>query len=163
VFCLRREVWGQVFAEFAIDHFEPVANRPDRATEYDNLLYVCGACNTRKGNRLVPDPLIELLSSTVAVEPNGAIDVHTRNARRIARILQLDLPEMTEYRAMWIGVVQLAATYDIELYRRLMGYPAELPDLARLMPPLGNSRPEGIEQSCFRRRERGELAEVDLD
>ena len=43
VYCRRREVWGQLFAEFAIDHFEPVAIRPEQKSHYTNLLYVCAA------------------------------------------------------------------------------------------------------------------------
>jgi hypothetical protein len=162
VFCLRREVWGQVVAEFAIDHFEPVASRPDRATEYDNLLYACGACNARKADQFVADPLTELLAEAVAVGPDGSIEVRTRHARRIVRVLQLDLPEMTEYRAMWIGIIQLAAKYDPDLYQRLLGFPSDLPDLLALKPPGGNTRPDGVEQSHFRCKEAGNLPEVDL-
>jgi UDP-glucose 4-epimerase len=39
--------------------------------------------------------------------------------------------------------------------------PEDLPDLRRLKPPAGNSRPEGIGQSWHARRARGELREVD--
>jgi hypothetical protein len=37
-----------------------------------------------------------------------------------------------------------------------MGFPDDLPDLSRLRPPGGNSRPEGIEESYFAQRQRGE-------
>lgn len=37
-----------------------------------------------------------------------------------------------------------------------MGFPDDLPDVGRLQPP-ANSRPEGIEQSYFAQRLRGEL------
>ena len=47
-----------------------------------------------------------------------------------------------------------------ELYRELMGYPVDLPDLSSLRPPAGNSRPEGIAQSHAARRERGELPDI---
>ncbi|MCU0704218.1 MAG: hypothetical protein MUF18_09615 [Fimbriiglobus sp.] len=40
VYCLRRETWGRVFGEFAVDHFLPVKHRPDLTTVYTNLLYV---------------------------------------------------------------------------------------------------------------------------
>jgi hypothetical protein len=53
--------------------------------------------------------------------------------------------------------MQLAASHDPVLHRRLTGFPNDLPDLKSLRPPGGNTRPEGIEQSHFRRRERGEL------
>src|SRR5258705_12047891 len=56
VFCLRREQWGRVTAEFAIDHFQPVSLKPQLAIEYANLLYACATCNCRKSDRSVPDP-----------------------------------------------------------------------------------------------------------
>jgi hypothetical protein len=39
-----------------------------------------------------------------------------------------------------------------------MAYPDDLPDLRRLRPPGGNSKPEGVNQSAFALRERGALA-----
>jgi hypothetical protein len=44
--------------------------------------------------------------------------------------------------------------------RRYLGYPANLPDLATLRPPEGNSRPEGVAACGFERQRRGELADV---
>src|SRR5579862_5891320 len=67
VYCLLREQWGQVRGGHAIDHFEPVAKQPDRALEYDNLLYACTACNAAKSDRRVPDPAAVLLSPAVWV------------------------------------------------------------------------------------------------
>lgn len=57
VFCLNRESMGHELGEFAIDHFLPVAFRPDLATDYDNLLYVCTGCNLAKGDWFAADPL----------------------------------------------------------------------------------------------------------
>lgn len=161
VFCLRREVWGQLYAEFAIDHFEPVVNRPDRANDYDNLLYACAACNTRKRDHFIADPLTEFLESALTIHADGRIEARTRAARQIVRVLQLELPELIEFRTLWISIVQLAERFEPELYSRLLGYPKELPDLGALKPPGGNMRPEGIEKSYFRRRQAGELPEID--
>jgi hypothetical protein len=47
-----------------------------------------------------------------------------------------------------------------DLLRRHLGYPANLPDLACLRPPGGNSRPEGIAGSSFERKRRGELPDI---
>ena len=47
--------------------------------------------------------------------------------------------------------------HDAELFARLTRYPDDLPDLPRLRPPGGNARPEGIGQSHFALRKRGEL------
>jgi hypothetical protein len=41
-----------------------------------------------------------------------------------------------------------------------MGFPDDLPDLRRLRPPAGNARPEGLEDSFFAKRRRGELPET---
>ena len=44
-----------------------------------------------------------------------------------------------------------------DLYSVWLGYPDDLPDLARLRPPHGNQRAAGIEQSHLARQKRGEL------
>lgn len=41
VYCLTREVWGPLLGVYAIDHFMPLALRPDLECDYDNLLYWC--------------------------------------------------------------------------------------------------------------------------
>ena len=83
VYCLRREAWGRVFGEFAIDHFVPVKYRPDRASDYTNLLYVCGPCNLKKGQRFIADPLAHLLSDRLLVRSNGTVEARTRECRQI--------------------------------------------------------------------------------
>jgi len=56
--------------------------------------------------------------------------------------------------------VTLARRYDPDLFQRLMGFPDDLPDLGRLRPPEGNTRPEGVEESYFAQREKGVLPET---
>ncbi len=56
--------------------------------------------------------------------------------------------------------VELAKEYDPEQFARLMQFPDDLPNLSALRPPEGNSRPEGIEESHFTRRKRGELSPI---
>jgi len=43
-----------------------------------------------------------------------------------------------------------------DVLRDLLAFPADLPDLAALRPPEENARPEGISESCFERRRRGQ-------
>lgn len=160
VYCLRREAWGLVRGTFAVDHFLPAAVRPDLAAEYDNLVYACATCNKAKATRELPDPAETLLRDDVRVTDDGRIEGDTPDARRLIRVLGLDDPEYTEFRLLWIGIVALAARHDPELFRRLMGWPADLPDLAALKPPGGNARPEGVTSSHFARRARGELPET---
>jgi hypothetical protein len=100
-----------------------------------------------------------MLAGTVEVHDDGSIHGLTRNARRIIRVLGLDAPEYQEYRRLWIGVEQLSRAEDPSLFRQVMKYPDDLPNLAMLRPP-NNSRPEGVEQSHFARRARGELPET---
>jgi 5-methylcytosine-specific restriction endonuclease McrA len=64
VYCLQREVWGTVRAVYALDHFHPVAKHPDAELDYDNLLYACAGCNAAKRDRVIPDPLLSLLSQS---------------------------------------------------------------------------------------------------
>ena len=40
---------------FEIDHYEPVSARPDLEKKYDNLMYSCEECNSRKGD-ICPPP-----------------------------------------------------------------------------------------------------------
>jgi hypothetical protein len=160
VYCLRREQWGLVRGTFAVDHFLPAAVRPDLATEYDNLVYACATCNTAKSDRELPDPAEVLVRDDVRVAEDGTIEGDTPEARRLIRVLGLDDPEYTEFRLLWIGIGALAARHDPELFKRLMGFPADLPDLGALHPPGGNTRPNGAASSHFARRSRGELPET---
>jgi hypothetical protein len=41
-----------------------------------------------------------------------------------------------------------------------MGFPADLPNVARLRPPGGNSRPAGVDKSFFVRMSRQILSET---
>jgi 5-methylcytosine-specific restriction endonuclease McrA len=40
---------------FTIDHYEPQTSRADLVNEYENLMYCCDECNTRKGDRSPPE------------------------------------------------------------------------------------------------------------
>jgi HNH endonuclease len=157
VYCLLREQWGQVRGGHAIDHFEAVAQNPARATEYDNLLYACLTCNTAKAARHVPDPTAALLSPNVWVSADGAIHANHPEAAKLIDLLGLDRPRAREYRTLWIGIIKLAAVHDPDLHRRLMGFPDDLPDLARLRPPRGNARLEGVNRCFFAQKQRGTL------
>jgi hypothetical protein len=160
VYCLRRETWGLVRGTFAVDHFLPAAVRPDLATEYDNLVYACATCNAAKAAHVLPDPAAVLLRDDIRVAEDGSIEGGSPEARRLIRVLGLDDPEYTEFRLLWIGILALATRHDPELVRRLMGFPADLPDLGVLKPPGGNTRPGGVASSHFAFRSRGELPET---
>ncbi len=158
VYCLRREQWELARGIFHIDHFLPVAHRPDLVTDYDNLLYVCASCNFAKGDRVVPNPLIVLTGGVVRVKADGTIHAdHHSEAARLIDLLGLNGPDYIKFRKRWIDIVALAREKQPDLYQRLMGYPEDLPNLRRCNRGGGNTRPAGVEQSAFARQKRGEL------
>lgn len=159
VYCLIREQWGRVRGIYDIDHFLPAVNHAGLALDYDNLLYACTTCNTAKGSREVPDPLLVLTSPNVQVGEDGVMHATTPEAARLIELLGLNGKLAIEFRMLWIGIIALAMKGGPDLYRRLMGFPHDLPELDQLKPPGGNSRPEGIATSFFAQQERGELAE----
>lgn len=160
VYCLFREQWGRLRSTFDVEHFRPIVSHPGDTLSYDNLLYGCSACNTGKGKQLVPDPLTAFLGGDVWVNDDGTIRGRTRQARRLIRILGLDDREYTEFRLVWLEIISLAAREKPELHRKLMGFPDDLPNLTRLHPRGGNSRPEGIGQSYRVQKKNGCLADT---
>jgi len=52
-YCTMSEAEAQAI-RFTIDHYEPRNARPDLLDEYENLMYSCGECNLRKGDRSPP-------------------------------------------------------------------------------------------------------------
>ncbi|HEV3115460.1 MAG TPA: HNH endonuclease [Gemmataceae bacterium] len=159
VYCLLREQWGRVRGLFDLDHFQPAANRPDLALDYDNLLYTCATCNSIKRALEISDPLSVLIQANVRVSEDGRIHTDLPEAACLIEILGLNSEETVEFRMTWIGIIALAAA-DLALYRKLMGFPNDLPDLNPLRPPAGNKRPEGVTASHHARRHRGELPET---
>jgi hypothetical protein len=156
VFCLRREQWDRCIS-VQIDHFLPAAANPEATLDYDNLLYACSRCNSAKGSQSIPDPAVTMVKGAVSVAADGQIVAWTPDAKELIRKLRLDSAELTHFRRIWLEVIALAQKYDADLFQKLLGFPADLPNLSALRPPLGNSRPEGIGQSHHARRQRGEL------
>jgi hypothetical protein len=158
IFCLLRERW--VLGGLHIDHFHPVALFPELATSYDNLLYCCSTCNSTKGDLKVPDPTKALLEESVEVLGDGSIEASTPAAKRIIKLLDLNSPKHREFRLLWLDIVALARTYQPDLYKQLLSFPNDLPDLATLSPPDGNTRPKGVEASYFAQKKNGTLPEM---
>jgi hypothetical protein len=158
VYCLKRETWGQVTAEFELDHFEPQTLAPDRTLEYFNLVYSCRRCNSVKLDQPIDDPLTILSSGNVVVLPDGDLTSHSPGALRLIQQIDLNSPMLRRWRVMWMRIVDLAKERDTELHQQLTGFPDDLPDLGRLRPP-SNSRPGGIEVSWYAKQQRGQLPE----
>lgn len=158
VYCLLRERW--VTGGFHLDHFLPVSRHPSSSTEYDNLVYACSTCNDMKRDLELPDPTKALTSSAVTVTADGSITANTPEAKRLIRALDLNGLAYREFRLLWIDVLALAAQRNHDLFRRLLAYPDDLPDLSVLRPPGGNSRPSGISESAFEQRKAGTLVDT---
>lgn len=156
VYCLLREQWARQ-GSFGIDHFLAVAVRPDKVADYDNLLYACATCNAAKRDRPLPDPTHVLTNTAVWVAVDGMIQTDDVGAAHLIELLGLNSDQSTEFRMLWIGIIALAAKHDPDLYGKLMGFPADLPNLARLRPPGGNGRPQGIAESFHARKQKGTL------
>jgi hypothetical protein len=109
------------------------------------------------------DPASDL-HQHLEVLPDGTIRGLTPSGEDFIRICRLDRPNLTAFRRLILDTLTFlqrkrgneAAT----LCRRYLGYPANLPDLAALKPPGGNSRPKGIDESAFARRGRGTLPDI---
>jgi HNH endonuclease len=143
-----------------LDHFLPASTHPDQSQTYENLVYCCARCNEIKRNRAVPDPCRFLVNGDITVRRDGTLVIRSPEAHRIVQKLGLAEREATEFRLLWIGILDLAERYEPLLFERLMGYPEDLPDLSRLRPPGGNSRRTGIAESFYARRKAGTLPAV---
>lgn len=160
VFCLRREQWSPEPGNWDIDHLAPQHSHPQRKLDYDNLLYTCHTCNSTKRGKLVPDPCKVAFGECVEVHEDGTIEALNENGKTLIAALRLNREKATNFRRLIIDVLRSFVTHnETQLYIQWMCYPDNLPDLSRLKPP-GNSKPEGISDSCYARRMRGELPEI---
>jgi hypothetical protein len=159
VYCLSREQWGRVTGEYDLDHFVPQKTDPARKAEYDNLGYACRRCNLTKSGASVPDPM-GMTAQHLRLQPDGRLRPCSADAEALVLKLDLNAPRMVAWRLLWVRLVDLAGEHDANLFLQLMSYPENLPNLARLRPPGGNSRPAGVDASHFARRARGELPRI---
>lgn len=159
VFCFKREQWDLVLGNWDIDHFVPQRSHPQGKLEYDNLLYVCHTCNLSKSDLIVPDPCDVAFGECVEVHEDGRIAPLNENGEILIERLRLDNEDYIRFRHLIIRTVRSLAIHDRETYILWMGYPDILPDLSQLRPA-GNNRPEGIIDSFYARRIRGELPDT---
>lgn len=161
VFCLERECWTTMRRENPVDHYLPRALRPDLVNDYNNLLYVCSGCNSLKGVFLVPDPCIVAIGDCLRVNADGTIEATDGHGygMRLIEVLGLDNPKLTRQRQKMIKTMKVLIDHDRDLFIEWMGFPEDLPDLNTHTPPT-NTRPEGVSQSWFAKKQRGELPDV---
>lgn len=159
VYCLIRESWVDMRRGYQIDHFVPQKLRPDLKADYDNLLYLCPACNNLKGASLLPDPSVIALDSCLRFLKNGTVEALNEHGEIIVEVLQLDDPRLVDLRRRKNGILASLAENDWPLFVEEMGFPKDLPNLSQDLPPQ-NSRPEGLKTSWFAKWETGSLPEV---
>ncbi len=148
-----------LIAGFDIEHFEPVSLAPELKLDYDNLVYACRSCNALKGFNSIRNPLCVLLSDRVQIYEDGRIEGLHIEAKKLIDIMGLDDPAYQRRRHLIQRIVRLAYEHDTMLYRTLLGFPSDLPDLSRSLPPF-NSRSKGIEESYFKKFQAGTLPEI---
>lgn len=165
-YCLCRERWFPDGDDgFSVDHAMPRSQAPERSCEYDNLVYACCQCNSAKQDALgVTNPCDDPYGHHLEIRPDGSIRSLTPEGDFLVKACRLDRPKLTAFRR---GILELYQWLEgrpretsAELLRRFFGFPLNLPDLARLKPPGGNSRTAGLADSHFARRGRGELPET---
>ena len=145
---------------FDIDHFVPQTTDPDQAAVYDNLVYSCGRCNLIKSAQKVPNPTTALTTDNLRIQPDGRLECYSNDSESLVLKLDLNSPEMISWRLLWMRIIELARGHDANLHAQLMGFPNDLPNLGRLRPPGGNSRPEGVALCYFAKAARGELPSI---
>jgi hypothetical protein len=166
VYCLSRERWyPNGHEEFAVDHSIPQAAAPDEARDYDNLVYACQSCNRNRQDAELPiDPGRTPLAVHLTVARDGKVQALTHEGRWLERTCHLNRPLLVSFRRRMFGLIEFVTTRgqpdDEAIVCDLLGFPDRLPDLAARRPPAGNTRPEGIADSYFARRQRSELPRV---
>ena len=160
VYCLYREMWGRGRYGFAFDHFVPQVVDAAAALSYENLVYSCSMCNRLKSGRgFLPQLETVAYGDCLHVDAAGKITAKNDAGKRLILIFRLDNSEHTGARARMIRVLAALSVQDPTLYKQMLGFPEVLPNL-RLKQATNNTKPEGIEQSWFEKRVRGELPET---
>jgi hypothetical protein len=151
VFSLVRETWLGRLANFDIDHLEAKTSRPDLTCEYDNLLYLTHRLNLIRGKRRIPDPCRVALGQCLQVHTQGDrlgyIATLNEIGERIERIFRLNSEDAVAERVKWLRIMRAAAANDEALFRQLIGYPTDLPDLHGKRET-ENTRKAGLQESA---------------
>jgi hypothetical protein len=157
VYCLHREQWYSRGATFHLDHFIPLVSNAGGICEYSNLLYACAACNEAKKAILgIPDPCQIGFSGCLSINPDGHVVALNQHGEKLRQALRLDSPKNVEYRSRLIRVLGALQASDPDLYREMMSFPNDLPDLRAKRVP-SNTKPQGALNCHFVLRENGSL------
>jgi hypothetical protein len=166
LYCLWRERWqadGQ--HSFSVEHLQPQGAEPEKSLDYDNLVYACTLCNsTRRDVPLPFHPAHQPLGLHLLALPDGAMRALTPLGAELLELCRLNRPLLVAARRRILNLIAFLRNAKepepFEALRELLAFPTDLPNLAVLRPPDGNDRPEGVTDSCFERKRRGELPDV---
>ncbi len=163
VYCLSRELWEPNGSDaFGVEHIAPRAVAPERTGDYDNLLYSCLMCNACRGAEPLPfDPSAIALAMHLRIRDDGTVEALTRQGRLLCDLCHLNRPALVQFRVYLLDLVEHLVSQPNpqpeRILQHVLGFPDHLPNLRSRRPPGGNARPEGIDNSWFERRRRGEL------
>jgi hypothetical protein len=159
LYCLTRERWYPIGHEgFSVEHFVAQSIAPALRRKYENLFYVCCACNAARREIALPlDPTQEPLSAHVCITRAGVAEALTMEGAQFIDICRLNRPARVDFRRR---LFNLLANAKEDVLMDWLAYPDDLPDLSTQRPPAGNASPAGIAESYFERRRRDELPPV---
>lgn len=157
VYCLIRERWYPDGANaFGVDHFIPKSIRADLFCVYDNLLYVCNRCNSAKQVTSVLNPCAVGLGEHLQVMEDGTLIALTKEGEHLIDALNLNYSLAREYRRRKIDAfARWQASSDTFTIDEELAFPDDLPRLDNRK--CVNSRPQGINESWYFKREQGLL------
>jgi len=165
VYCLEREEWyPSRSAAFAVEHVLSQSLYPELVCVYDNLVYSCSRCNSRKASEECIDPSAVALGRHVRFRADGTAEGITSLGIEHVEGFRLNEPPALRVRQHYLRLVELERRLPADaaidaMFREAFGYPDDLPDLGAKRPP-SNSRPEGVKACHFRRRAEGILPET---
>lgn len=166
VYCLEREMWYPNRASsFSVDHVEPMSRNLALICDYENLVYSCLRCNSAKRDLSVLNPITAAFDKHLRVVEDGSVQALSTEGQDMIDLFHLDKPPATDNRQFYFSLLDLKRQYPDdasvhELFLQGFGFPQDLPDLASLRPPGGNSRTSGAENCHYALRAREALSAV---
>ena len=158
VYCLRRETWLVLRKDHELDHSLSKSEHRDKARDYDNLVFACRNCNGTKGAKNLPSPESVAYGDCLLVDESGDIHAKNKTGEEIIELLRLDGSDYTAMRRHLLNTISESRPGSKTL-QWCLGYPDDLPNLSDEPEPKANKRPNGIHDSHYERRQRGELPE----
>ena len=160
VYCLKRQKWARTDI-WSVEHLVPQVQAPHRICDYTNLVLTCQWCNNRKLADSVPDPAAVAYGNCLRLDDaSGEVRHLNDDGEILIRVLKLNNPSQILTRLDTLKYLSIMARYAPDEWKKMMGFPEDLPNLRRKSPPDGNSRVEGLDECYYEQRLRGQLPEV---